>query len=176
MAQVEPVSPVKLFVVTLHQEASILENAVEELQEHFGKTDWISEDFPFDVTGYYENEMGKNLLRRFYSFEQLISPEKIVEAKLLTNEIEENYRGEKGRRINLDPGYLDTYKVVLASAKFGGQKIYLRDGIYADMTLVMYKGQWEPFAWGFPDFKSRRYDSTLSKIRDLYKAQMKSRS
>ncbi len=176
MAAIESVAPVKLFVVTLHNEIEILENSAVDLYEHFGKSDLISEDFAFDVTGYYENEMGSNLFRRFYSFEKLISPEQISEVKLLTNSIEEKYRNEKGRRINLDPGYLDTYKVVLASAKFGGQKIYLGSGIYADMTLVMYKGQWEPFAWGFPDFKSRRYDPTLSKIRDLYKAQMKNRS
>jgi hypothetical protein len=173
MAAIEPVPQVKLFVVTLHRDVQVLEQAVSEIKELFGKIDWISEDFPFDVTGYYENEMGKDLLRRFYSFEKLISPEQIVEIKIRTNQIEEKYRYEKGRMINLDPGYLDTYKVVLASAKFGGQKIYLENGIYADMTLVMYKGQWESFAWGFPDFKSRRYDLTLSKIRDLYKAQMR---
>jgi hypothetical protein len=173
MAVSEPVAPVKLFVVTLHRDLHVLEQAVSKLQEIFGKIDWMSEDFSFDVTGYYENEMGKDLLRRFYSFEKLISPEQIAEIKIQTTQIEEKYRNEKGRTINLDPGYLDTYKVVLASVKFGGQKIYLGNGIYADMTLVMYKGKWEAFAWGFPDFKSRRYDSILSKIRDLYKAQMR---
>jgi hypothetical protein len=166
----EVVAPVKLFVVTLHRDLAILENVTSELIKLFGPIDWQSEDFPFDVTDYYEKEMGPGLLRRFLSFENLIMPDAIAEIKILTNEMENKYRDQNRRKINLDPGYLDTYKVVLASTKFGGQKIYIGKGIYADMTLVMYKGQWEGFAWGFPDFKSRRYDAVLSKIRDLYKS------
>ncbi len=171
MAQTVAPTPVKLFVVTLHRDQEPLAGAIAELQQRWGSTDYISEDFPFDFSDYYEAEMGKNLARRFYSFERLIAPDQIVDAKLFCNEVEGRYRGEKGRRVNLDPGYLDNFKLVLASAKFGGQKIYLRDGIYADMTLVMFKGKWESFNWGFPDFKSRRYDDALCKIRDLYKRQ-----
>jgi hypothetical protein len=164
------IAPVKLFVVTLHRDPAILESATSELINSFGPIDWQSEDFRFDVTDYYEKEMGSELLRRFLSFQNLIMPDEIADIKIRTNELENKYRTENRRQINLDPGYLDTFKVVLASTKFGGQKIYLGKDIYADMTLVMYKGQWEGFAWGFPDFKSRRYDSVLSKIRDLYKS------
>jgi len=171
MAQPVSPTPVKLFVVTLHRDPEALSGAIAELQHHWGFTDFVSEDFPFDFTDYYEAEMGKDLARRFYSFERLITPDQLVEAKLFCNELEGKYRGEKGRAVNLDPGYVDHFKLVLASAKFGGQKVYLRDGIYADMTLVMFKGKWESFNWGFPDFKSRRYDDALCKIRDLYKRQ-----
>ena len=163
------IAPVKLFVVTLHRHSEILQSVTSDLIKMFGPIDWQSEDFPFDVTTYYEKEMGSELLRRFLSFEDLIMPDEIAEIKIRTNELENKYRNENKRQVNLDPGYLDTYKVVLASTKFGGQKIYIGKGIYADMTLVMYKSQWEGFAWGFPDFKSRRYDTALSKIRDLYK-------
>jgi hypothetical protein len=92
---------------------------------------------------------------------------------LVANGIEQEFASRGNRTVNLDPGYLDYYKVVLASAKFGGQKIYMRDGIYADMTLIHFKGKWESFAWGFPDFKSGIYDEVLSTIRNLYKAQAK---
>lgn len=144
------------------------------MQERWGETDLVSADFPFHETTYYEPEMGPGLMRRVYSFRELIPPDRIVEIKLATNNIEDRCRGESGRQVNLDPGYLDTYKVVLASAKCGGQKVYLRDGIYADMTLFRYKGKWEFFAWGFPDFKSGKYDAVLNSIRDLYKKQIRS--
>ena len=173
MASTNPVTPVKLFLVSLQRDEENLNKAIAQLHMEFGATDFVSEDFPFDQTDYYQKEMGAGLLRRFYSFQRLIDPDRIVEVKLLTNQIENQYLNGSSRTVNLDPGYIDYYKIVLASAKYGGQKIYLRNGIYADMTLVMYKGKWDSFAWGFPDFKSRRYDEALSKIRDLYKAQMK---
>ena len=164
-------APVKLFVVSLHRDVSILEKSIVQFKAEWGDTDFVSEDFVFDETDYYEQEMGSGLLRRFYSFAQLIDPERIVKAKLDCNRIEEQYLQDGRRQVNLDAGYLDTYKVILASAKFGGQKIYLREGIYADMTLTMYKGKWESLLWGFPDFKSGKYDQVLSQIRDLFKTQ-----
>ncbi len=176
MAQPASVPPVKLFLATLHRDVAVLEDAFRMLTDRWGATDFVSPDFPFDVTDYYEKEMGKVLLRRFYSFENLISPEEIVDCKVFCNLVEQRLASEGNRTVNLDPGYLDYYKVVLASTKYGGQKIYLRDGIYADMTLVMFKGKWESFAWGFPDFKSGNYDSVLSAIRNLYKIQAKGRT
>lgn len=173
MAAIAPVTLVKLFVATLHRDTNILNDALLLLKAEWGETDFVSNDFLFDVTDYYEDEMGTGLLRRFYSFERLIPPDFIVQAKLFCSEVEKKYQIDSSRRINLDPGYLDYYKVVLASTKYGGQKVYLSEGIYADMTLVMYKGKWESFAWGFPDFKSGKYDSVLSKIRGVYKQQMK---
>lgn len=172
MTQISAPTPVKLFIVTLHRESDVYDRALGRLKPLWGEADFISESFPFDETHYYEQEMGTPLERRFISFERLISPDQIVDVKLQTNLLEQHFARDASRTINLDPGYLDHYKVVLASAKFGGQKIYMRDGIYADMTLVMYKGKWESFAWGFPDFKSGKYDRVLSKIRDLYKAQL----
>jgi hypothetical protein len=176
MASPESAPVVKLFVITIHSDVNILQRAAADLESSFGPIDWMSEDFPFDITDYYQSEMGTGLNRRFYSFAQLIHPDEIAAIKLFTNSVEDKYRRVSGRSINLDPGYMDTYKVVLASAKFGGQKIYLRDGIYADMTLLMNKGKWESFIWGFPDFKSGRYDAALSTIRNIFKKQVTART
>lgn len=137
MAEVSPVTPVKLFIVTLHRNPEVFDQALSRLKALWGQTDFISESFPFDETSYYEQEMGAGLERRFISFERLIPPDLIVDVKLQTNRLEQEFANDSLRTINLDPGYLDHYKLVLASAKFGGQKIYLREGIYADMTLVM---------------------------------------
>jgi hypothetical protein len=173
MAKPSSVDPVKLFVVTIHSELQAVQRAIDELKKTWGGVDYTSPDYPFVCTDYYENEMGAGLLRRFYSFRELIPPDRIVEVKLDSNRIEDELAQDGKRTVNLDPGYIDTYKVVLPSMKFGGQKVYLREGVYADMTLVMYKGKWQSFAWGFPDFKSGSYDSVLSHIRSLFKEQRK---
>ena len=96
------------------------------------------------MTDYYEKEMGTGLLRRFVSFAPLISPEALAEIKLKTHGIEEGYQwieGEKrGRRVNIDPGYLDGGKVVLASTKGTSHRIYLRSGVYGEVTLFFQSG------------------------------------
>jgi len=173
MAHASPPTPVKLFVVTLHKDVVTLDAVARRMIQEWGPSDFVSEDFEFTATDYYAPEMGAPLFRRFFSFEKLIDPEMLVEAKLLTNQIEGDFAVNGKRQINLDAAYLDYYKVVLASLKFGGQKLYMRQGVYGDMTLIMNKGKWENFAWGFPDFKSGTYDVVLNRIRDLYKEQIR---
>ncbi|MCK4547962.1 MAG: DUF4416 family protein [Candidatus Eisenbacteria sp.] len=168
MAETCPAEPVQLFVGVLARSEFLLPEVRERLVESFGPTDLESSSFPFDVTSYYEAEMGPGLRRWFLSFETLISPDDIVQAKLTTNRIEHELREGDRRRINLDPGYMDIYKIVLASAKFQGPKVHLGKGIYADLTRYYNKG-WRSYPWGFADFKDGRYDEILTEIRRLYK-------
>jgi len=168
-----PPDPVKFFVAALWKEKAYLDEGVARLRELLGDTDFEGEDHPFDATDYYEVEMGAGLQRRILSLEALLPPEHIVEAKLGTMKIEEALRGPAGRRVNLDVGYLDLNKVVLASVKYGGQKIHLRDGIYADMVCRYSKGRFFSFAWTFPDFRDGRYEKELLEIRARYKIQLR---
>jgi hypothetical protein len=77
------------------------------------------------------------------------------------------------RVVNLDAGYLDHNKVILASAKEAGQKVYLDKGIYADLAGRYKNGKYQPFEWSFPDFKDGRYDQELCEIRAIYLRQFK---
>ncbi|MCP4534749.1 MAG: DUF4416 family protein, partial [Delftia sp.] len=70
------------------------------------------------------------------------------------------------RPINLDVGYVEPSKLVLASMKNFSHRIYLRDGVYAEVTLMFRKGLWEPLGWTFPDYRSGRYDAFLTAARD----------
>ena len=169
MVQPKAPDPVKLFVAVLLSDTGLIQEVRNRLESEFGTIDYESELFPFDVTDYYEAEMGDAIQRKFFSFAGLISPDGIADIKLRTNEIEKTFMADGRRSVNLDPGYMDYYKIVLASGKFQGQKIYLSGGVYADLTLY-YDKDWKPFAWGFPDFRSGRYNQTLKKIRELYKA------
>ncbi len=174
MTRPHPVEPVKLIVALLWSDRSALAEAIGYLEARWGRTDHMGQDHLFDVTHYYEEEMGCDIRRRLISFENLVAPESIREAKLACNEIEDSLAGAAGRRVNLDIGYLDHSKVVLASAKYAGQKIHLGDGIYADMILRFRDGRFQPFEWTFPDFRDGRYDPELNAIRRIYMAQLKS--
>jgi hypothetical protein len=173
VAKPQMADPVKLLVGILWSEEEALQNAVGDLVRRWGKIDFAGADHPFDCTDYYEPEMGAGLRRRLVSFLRLVSPDILVYAKYACNEIEDRWVGPKGRRVNLDVGYLDHNKVVLASFKGAGQKIYLQDGVWADLVARFRSGCYSPFEWTFPDFRDGRYDQELLQIRGLYFAQRK---
>jgi hypothetical protein len=164
--------PVKYFVAVLWADEDALPDAYEHLIARGGVIDFSGVDRPFDLSDYYEPEMGIHLHRRLVAFETLRSPGELADAKLACIEIEQTLARPEGRRVNLDIGYLDHNKLVLASVKAAGQKIYLSHGIYADFVARYTEGRYQPFAWTFPDFKDGRYDSELDAVRGRYLQQL----
>ncbi len=165
--------PVKFFTGILYSDPAILVKVKSALEEKYGPIDFESEAFPFDVTDYYRDELGYPIFRKFVSFRDWIHPKDLARLKCETNALEEVFAEGGRRRMNLDPGYMDVGKVVLASAKYNSQKIYLDRGIYADLTLRYEKGHFFPYPWSFPDFKTGRYERAFLLIRERYKVQHK---
>ncbi len=174
MAEPQFVEPVKLLVAILWSDLKILHQALAQMQERWGTIDFNGPDRPFDVTDYYQAEMGVDIRRRLVSFSELIAPEDIVAAKLSCNDLEGELSPQHCRRVNLDAGYLDHSKFVLASCKFAGQKIHLGKGVYADLMARYQAGRYQPFEWTFPDFRDGRYDDELNHIRLTYLGQLRS--
>ena len=164
--------PVKLIVAALHAREDALRKAVCLMESAWGEIDYTGPDHPFDLTDYYEPEMGKNLMRQMISFREPFPPERLGEAKHIANNIEDKSAGESGRLVNLDVGYLDLNKIVLASFKGAGQKIYIGGGVWADMTTRYRDGRYQPFEWTFPDFRDGRYDAELKAIREIFRSQI----
>jgi hypothetical protein len=165
---------VKYLVAVLWADEDALPDAYEQMIAQWGVIEFSGLDRLFDLTDYYEPEMGANLYRRLVAFETLRCPGELADAKRACIAIEEALAGPNGRRVNLDIGYLDHNKVVLASVKAAGQKIYLANGIYADLVARYADGRYQPFSWTFPDFKDGRYDEELGLLRKAYLAQIKS--
>jgi len=163
--------PVKYFVGLLYADSALPPQVRSALTAELQATDYESPEFKFDLTTYYDAEMGSPLFRRFFSFGALRSPGELAHVKLFTNQIEDQFAVADRRRVNLDPGYMDLNKVILASTKTNSRKIYLRDGIYADPTLWYEKGTFKPYEHAFADFNSGIYQAVFLKIRALYKAQ-----
>jgi hypothetical protein len=173
MAHTQPPEPIKYFVAILFRTSEALKAGKQAIIEEWGSLDFEGADHEFNVTAYYEPEMGAPLYRRMVSFTQLLLPTRLVTIKLRCNEIEDALMDGHKRRVNLDAGYLDHNKVVLASAKGAGQKIYLDQGIYADLVGRYKQGRYQPFDWTFPDFCDGRYDEELLAIRQIYLQQMR---
>jgi len=175
MAEVREPLPVKLFVGLLTSIPSILPETEERLTDLFGPIDSRSELFLFDQTHYYDEEMGSPLYRQFFSFAPMIDPSALAEIKVQTNALEavlaDRHTGVS-RPVNLDPGYVEQSKVVLASTKNFFHRILICKGIYAEVTLHYKNGKWQDFPWTFPDYRSDHYRNYLSSLRNLYRDQL----
>ena len=165
--------PVKLIMPMFSRHDDLFQEAAEILSERFGPTDYVSSRLPFDHTTYYEEEMGQHLERQFLAFEQLIDPGSIASIKTLTNKLEKQWSENGGRMINLDPGYIAPSKLVLATTKNHGHRIYLEQGIYGEVTLMYRDGDFRPLPWTYPDYRTEGYREIMRAIREIYMAQLK---
>ena len=168
MGKTKKHTPVKLIVGFIFQEKTILKKAEAALRRNFGKIDFQSETLVFNHTDYYKKEFGNNLLRKFISFQKLVNPETLAEIKLSTNKIEENFSKSGLRRINIDPGDLDLSKLVLATTKDYSHRIYLKKGIYAEVTLFFKSKRFQPWPWTYPDYRTGEYAGIFNEIRNIY--------
>ncbi len=166
--------PVKTIIGVLTAEPKILPTVYKQLTHQFGPIDYKSPIIPFTWSTYYEKEMGHEIKRQFISFENLMHADTLGKKKQLTIQLEQEYlkEGTTHRRVNLDVGYICMAKLVLASTKDNAHRIYLSDGIYAEITLRYYKKTFQPWEWTYPDYRSTQYIDIFNHIRTIYREQL----
>lgn len=173
MSKPTPAEPVKLIFSIFAAASSQLEKAIAGLSALYGLPDFLSDLVPFDYTDYYSPEMGDNLVRRFLSMENLIRPETLPDIKLATNDIENEFKHNSKRLVNIDPGYIAKGHLILATGKGYAHRPYLRDGIYADLTLIYQNKKFCSLPWTYPDYADEKQLLMLAKIRAAYLLQLK---
>jgi len=164
---------VKLITSLFSPQKDLIDQVIQEMESILGPVDWKSRDLFFDRTKYYAREMGWPLYRRFISFENLIRPEDLVEVKLKTNRIEKQYIEDDKRRINIDPGYIALERLILATSKNYTHRIYLGQGIYADLTLIYQRGTFQPLEWTYRDYSDSEMIDCFNRLRESYKNQIR---
>jgi len=170
MGKITNPDPVKLFIGMISGETSLFDEVMQKLENIYGASDLESPVWPWEHSSYYADEMGGELKRKFVFFKPLIDPGTISGIKLTTNKLEQHYLNEQGgRRINLDPGYLDSAKLVLVSTKDFSHRIYLDHGIYGEVTLIYSNNDYQPLFYTYRDYRSEEYLSVFRKARELYK-------
>lgn len=170
--RVEPV-PVLRICSCITRDKQLAGKAEQKLVSLFGRIALKSEWFPFDKSNYYSEEMGENLERIWFCFKKLTGAENLVKTRLITEEIEKEFLKETKRSVNLDPGYLDFGKLVLASFKEAPDKIYMGNGVWAHMCLRYRFGEFVAPDHSFPDFKDGRFNSFLLEARKKYRNLLK---
>lgn len=164
------IEPVKLFCGVILSPTLSQDEAVAGLNGIFGVIDYISPLVDFcKYTEYYNPEMGDDLKRFFVSFEELAHRGLLPDMKLKSIQLEKKLSVDGKRRVNLDPGYMTLGQLFLASTKDNFFRIYLRDGIYAEVTLYYERGEFRSFPWTYRDYASEEYHAVFHRMRGLLK-------
>ena len=165
----------KMIIGVIYHDEEVLRAALEILNAEFGEFDLVSEEFSFskEFSTYYDGELGGEGLRRIYSFRDTVDPARQAEIKKRTNEIELSFSDDGNRKINLDPGFINHGRLMLATTKNAGFRIPLADGIYTELTLFYARGEWHKFPWSYRDYQSPTVQKFLTEVRSIYLAQRK---
>ena len=163
-----PPQPAKLVVGLLMTNRSLLSEVCRGLKDLFGEIDMVSPWFAFDFTDYYQKEMGAPLERRMLVFQELVPQGDLPMIKHQTNEMEDAYSLQGRRQVNLYPGILLHERFVLATGKNYSHRIYIGQRIYADLTLIFQKGNYQVLPWTYPDYATDIVRGFLLRVRKRY--------
>ena len=168
--------PVLLMMAVFSAEPSAFDWVRKRAETQWGPLALESGAFPFETfTDYYAKSMGAILPKRLWAFEGLISPDALPKIKCTTNDWESEYKSLADdtveRPLNIDPGYIDLGKLILASTKDHAHRIYLSEGIFAETTLMYTQKQWKSLPWTYPDYQSAGYQKFLTQCREYLKSQ-----
>ena len=175
MGQIYEFEKEKLIVGVIYNDMEVYERALSMLTNAFGEIDGESERFSFskDFSDYYDEELGGEGLRVIFSFKELVDASRQAEIKEMTNEMERILSENGNRRINLDPGFINHGRLMLATTKNAGFRIPLKNGIYTELTLFWAKGEWHKLPWSYRDYQSEKVQKFITEVRKRYLAQRK---
>ena len=72
------------------------------------------------------------------------------------------------RVVNIDPGYINAYHLILTTTKPCPHRPYLQKGIYADLTLIYRKQSFRALPWTYPDYQSDKMIAIMNVLRQKY--------
>lgn len=137
-----------------------------KLEKKHGNVLFESEIINFgEKTNYYKKEMSNKLWKKYYSYESIISLESIYKYKHESNELEDQFKTDNKRNVNIDPGYITLFNFSLLTTKGYSHRIYLEKGIYSEITLFYKNKKYEFLPWTYPDYKSKNVLQLLERSR-----------
>lgn len=178
----EPLYPKKVFpfcAILFREDLISFSEITDYLAKSFikGSNFDLSSD-QFSLANYYEKEMGpaEKLKRAFVFSNQPEERENLIEQKLQSNQLEIEFQKkfqEMGRVVNLDPGFMALEQVVLATGKPYSHRLYLSQGIYAELTFQYIQGKWTDLPWTYPDYRQEGVKKLFEEQRNLLKTTLK---
>jgi len=169
----EPEEPQALLICGLLSPENDLIRSIETtLEEEFGSVLLRSELVPFTWTDYYNAELGEGILRRWLIFSRPVNLLQPWQYKLQSCKIEDSFRKNGKRRINVDPGFIRLDGLWLLTTKPAGHRAYLGEGVWIELTLRFLREGCEEMPWTYPDHRDDATQEFFLKARELLKKEL----
>jgi len=173
MARLQKPPGGRLIISIIYSYMDGLSDALKMLERHFGRVQYETTEIPF-TSDQYSEEMGHNLQRRFFSFERLVERDDLVKAKSICSKLEKQFGDHIDdftfRTVNLDPGILTSDNLVMSSCREFNHRIYLYDGVFAELTLVYARNRFVRLPWTLPDFYHDEAIAFFDRVRETFEA------
>lgn len=170
VASIRTVEPVVRFCAVITRHEAARQWAVARIAESWGAMCVRSAEIPFAAGGFYTASMGSDLTKSLLAFDGFVDPGGLADWKHQTNLWEAEYAEASDhpehRPLNLDPGYMSQAKLVLATTKDRDHRIYLRDGMFAEVTLTYVGKSWQHHRWSYPSYRTDEVAEFASACRD----------
>ncbi len=168
-------SPLAKFFFAIAWKGKGAHTGVEKvLTNKFGPLTERSAMYSFsEFSPYYDVELGRPVWKYLVSLERLMPADQIVEVKHFAEELEGRFSTGEGddrrRTVNVDPGYLNGWQVVLSTVKNYAHRISVGRGVFCEVTLIYTEGCFQELPWTFPDYVSPSVTEFLKTAREKYR-------
>ena len=177
MASVRTVEPVIRFCAVITRHPELRQRAVEWIGQHWGSPVIQSPEIDFEAGGFYTSTMGNGLKKSLIALDGYVDPADLADWKLRSNQWESKLANEfqfsESRPLNLDPGYMSQAKLVLATTKDRDHRIYLRDGVFAEVTLTYVGKIWRDHRWSYPSYRTEAVAQFANDCRNRLRRHLK---
>lgn len=172
MARVQEPDKGRVIISVMYSSMDAIADALKVLERKFGPVQYETLEITCQKNDMYREEMGEGLLRRFFSFEKMVSRESLAEIKKTCHKIEPEFadhvQGYDFRAVNVDPGILTPNNLVMASHRELNHRIYLNDGVFGEVTLIYSKGCFRRLPWTHPDFCENEAIDFFTRVRSSF--------
>lgn len=172
MPKLTPPAPGRLICSVAYAQIDALADCLRRLENQFSAVMFETLDIPFTGEARHREEMGHQLTRRFFSFEKQVGLDRLPDLKRLCRKIEAGFADEVDdylfRAVNVDPGIMTPENVVMASSQGMNYRLYLTNGVYAQVELIWSRGQFVQLPWTNPDFTHPEALDLFNRVRETF--------
>ena len=114
---------------------------------------------------YYSKEMGENIKRVLLWADGAYPREELVEGKLWADSFEQESSIEGARVVNIDIGIILKEQMLLSTSKPYSHRIFLRDGVWAELNYIFENKTYRFLPWTYPDYQCEQKVALFNSLR-----------